>query len=92
MKSALEVATTSGRCRSHDLDGHYQRMSVSVVAPPRFEPTTCSLRTISRPAARNFPYDIAAETTIGALGAWAPAKRSVTLLLTLIGFLIACRR
>src|SRR5258706_8306000 len=37
-------------------DGHHQRMSVSVVAPPRFEPTTYSFRTIVCPAARNFPY------------------------------------
>jgi hypothetical protein len=40
----------------------------------------------ARPAARNFPYDVTAETTIGAWRPWAPAKRSATLLLTLIGF------
>jgi hypothetical protein len=33
---------------------------------------------------------MAAETTIAVLRAWAPAKRSATLLLTLIGFPVAC--
>jgi hypothetical protein len=35
-------------------------------------------------AARSFPYDMAAETTIAVLRAQAPARRSATLLLTLI--------
>src|SRR5260370_42249912 len=33
-------------------------------------------RIIARPAARNFPCDTATESTIGALRAQAPAKRS----------------
>ena len=35
-----------------------------MVAPPGFEPTTFLVRTIATPAARNFPYDMATETTI----------------------------
>jgi hypothetical protein len=38
-----------------------------MVACPRFEPTTYSFRTIACPAARNFPYDMVAETTTGTL-------------------------
>jgi hypothetical protein len=49
-----------------------------------------SFRTVACPTVPNFPYDMVAETTIGALGPWAPAKRRAILLLTLIGFLIAC--
>jgi hypothetical protein len=56
------------------------------------DPTTYSFRTVACPAARNFPYDMVAETTIAALRAQAPAKRSATLLLTLIGVLIACSK
>ena len=43
-------------------------------------------RMIACPAARNFPCDTATESTIGALRAWAPAKRSDTLLLTWSAF------
>jgi hypothetical protein len=50
----------------HASNGHYQRMSASVVAPPRFEPTMYSFRTVACSTARNFPYDMVAETTIGA--------------------------
>jgi hypothetical protein len=39
---------------------------------------------IVHPAARNFPYDTLAETTIAVLWAWAPAKRGATLHLTLL--------
>jgi hypothetical protein len=46
--------------------GYHQRISVSVVAPPR-EPTTRLFRTTATPAMRNFSYDMAAETTIGEL-------------------------
>jgi hypothetical protein len=48
---------------------HYQRMSVSVVARPGFEPTAFLVRMIASPAARNFPYDMATETTIAVLRA-----------------------
>jgi hypothetical protein len=63
-------STTSGeghhRCNSNI---HYQRMSVSVVARPGFEPTAFLVRMIASPAARNFPYDMATETTIAVLRA-----------------------
>jgi hypothetical protein len=42
------------------IEGHRFKSS------PGFEPTS---RMIARPAARNFPYDVAAETTIRALQA-----------------------
>jgi hypothetical protein len=42
------VPDTEGNA-DHISDGHYQRMPVSVVAHPRFERTTCSLRRIARP-------------------------------------------
>jgi hypothetical protein len=45
--------------------------------------------TIAHPAARNFSYDVTAETTIRALRVQAQARRSATLLLTLIGFACA---
>jgi hypothetical protein len=41
-------------------------------------------------AGRKLSCSGVAETTIEVLRAWAPAKRSATLLLTLIGFPIAC--
>jgi hypothetical protein len=50
-------------------NGYHQRMSVSLVAPPGFEPTTLLVRTIASPAARNFSYDMATETTIAVLRA-----------------------
>jgi hypothetical protein len=63
-------SNTSGeghhRCNSNI---HYQRMSVSVVARPGFEPTAFLVRMIASPAARNFPYDMATETTIAVLRA-----------------------
>jgi hypothetical protein len=49
-------------------------MSVSVVARPGFEPTTFLVRMIASPAARNFPYDMATETTIAVLRALGTGK------------------
>lgn len=44
------------------------------------------LRGLRHPAVREFSYSALAETTIGVLRSWAPAKRGATLFLTLIGF------